>query len=102
MKPNYLIDFNKFVEIIHGQIGSFGGSNKNRKQELKGIFQLYDLGSGKIDQNGVGKILERLGEPYNKQKVGEWIKEFGEINRSSKSELEYEDFYNLVMRKIYF
>ena len=86
LQPDFLIDFNKFVEIIHGEIGSLAPSAPQRKHELHKIFQLYDEGRGKIGASQLTKILQRLGEPYNITKATEWLKSSGTSPQCELSE----------------
>ncbi len=43
--PKMMIDFQKFVSIMQGELGDF-----STKQGLMKIFNLFDKGTGKIDK----------------------------------------------------
>ena len=86
------ITFDDFLAHINGRLG-----NRSSKAGIERIFDLFDDGRGVIDVKNLTRVARELGESMSEDELLEAIKRVA----GDKTEIDVDDFYKVMTKKVY-
>ena len=91
---NGTISFEEFLDMMTARI-----SEKNSREDLMRVFNLFDVDrQGEISVDNLRRVAQELGEEIDEKELAEIVQR---ADLNGNSQLDFDDFYNIMTRKTF-
>ena len=91
---NGTISFEEFLDMMTARI-----SEKNSREDLMRVFNLFDVDrQGEISVDNLRRVAQELGEEIDEKELQEIVQR---ADLNGNSQLDFDDFYNIMTRKTF-